>query len=76
MYRFAFNDLRWYMCDTLIGVCKLSFGCCGQICGCCEKRKYSWFWKDINGHCIWVCCCCIERKGFSFKDNNGNGFEK
>ncbi|KAJ5995792.1 hypothetical protein N7481_002769 [Penicillium waksmanii] len=76
MRRFAMKDSKWYIRNTLTNHCCLNGGCCGQNCGCCEKRAGHLPLKGINGHCTWACRCCIERKGFGFKDYDGNIFER
>ncbi|KAJ5739164.1 hypothetical protein N7533_011948 [Penicillium manginii] len=76
MRRFAMKDYRWYLRKTLTSHCVLIGGCCGQNCGCCEKRAGHLNLKGINGHCTWACRCCLERKGFSFKNYDGESFEQ
>lgn len=70
------KDSRWYLRNILTSQCFLTGGCCGKDCGCCEKRAGHLPREEMNGHCTWACRCCIESKGFSFKDYDGDGFEK
>lgn len=76
MRKFVLKDSGWYLRNTLTDQCCLNGGCCGQNCGCCEKRTGHLPRRDISGHCTWACRCCIERKGLSFKNYDGDSFEQ
>lgn len=73
---FALKDPGWYRCQGLPNDCSLSGGCCDLKCGFCGKRAGHMDLEGINGHYTWASRCCIERKGVSFKDYNGDNFEK
>lgn len=64
----ARSNPRWYLKTGLVSLCKRTDGCCGQSCGCCEKRADGIpRGSGISGHCSWACPCCEARKGYHGK---------
>lgn len=57
----------WYLQEPLISLCQQEDGCCGQSCGCCERRPNHHLAMGMSGHCTWACLCCMQRKGINLK---------
>jgi hypothetical protein len=54
--------------------CAETGGCCGSLCGCCEKslREYldpeNGMTVKLYGHCSLECGCCIRSRGYYVPD--------
>ncbi|KAJ5804247.1 uncharacterized protein N7518_000550 [Penicillium psychrosexuale] len=65
--KLAYESLRknpkWYMQNELIKDCAGRGGCCGRVCGCCEKRESTPERNMGAGHCTTGCACCSSFRG-------------
>ncbi|KAH8433042.1 uncharacterized protein LDX57_010681 [Aspergillus melleus] len=61
---------KWYLSDFLRWDCAGRGGCCGRLCGCCERSRSTVRSSDL-GHCTIACECCTTYQGFELEIKPG-----